>query len=84
MVDTPQSLAELLPILEATDWIAIDTEADSLYHYFEKVCLLQISTRSETFLLDPLALRDLSRLSPILADPGVEKVFHAAGYDPVP
>ncbi len=61
--------------------LAIDIEADSLYHYFDKVCLIQISTDSATFVLDPLAVRDLSPLGPLMADPNVEKVFHAAGYD---
>jgi ribonuclease D len=61
--------------------IAVDIEADSLYHYFEKVCLVQISTDSETFVLDPLAIRVLDGLAPITANPSVEKVFHAASYD---
>jgi len=61
--------------------LAIDTEADSLYHYFEKVCLIQISSDSDTFILDPLAVHDLGNLAPLLSDPSVEKVFHAAGYD---
>ncbi len=61
--------------------IAIDIEADSLYHYFEKVCLIQISTDAETFVLDPLALKNLAGLAPMMADCGIEKVFHAANYD---
>ena len=61
--------------------LAIDTEADSLYHYFEKVCLLQISTDSETFIIDPLMVTDIGKLGPLMSDPVVEKVFHAAGYD---
>jgi len=61
--------------------MAIDIEADSLYHYFDKVCLIQISTESHTFVLDPLAVKDLGTLGPLMADPSVEKVFHAAGYD---
>ncbi len=77
-VDAFQHLVEaLLPASR----IAIDIEADSLYHYFEKVCLIQISTDSETFILDPLAVKDLRALGPIMADAGVEKVFHAANYD---
>jgi ribonuclease D len=71
----------MLGVLIPASRIAIDIEADSLYHYFEKVCLIQISSDSETFILDPLAIRDLSALGPIMADPGVEKVFHAANYD---
>jgi ribonuclease D len=61
--------------------LAIDIEADSLYHYFEKVCLIQISTDRETYVLDPLAIMDLRQLAPIMSQPEVEKVFHAANYD---
>jgi ribonuclease D len=71
----------MLETLVPASRLAIDIEADSLYHYFEKVCLIQISSDSETFVLDPLAVRDLSALGPITANAAVEKVFHAAGYD---
>ena len=61
--------------------LALDTESDSLYRYFYKVCLIQISTSSTDYLVDPLRLPDLSPLGAILADPGIEKVFHAAEND---
>jgi ribonuclease D len=77
-VDTFQRMVEFLV---PASRMAIDIEADSLYHYFEKVCLIQISTDRETFILDPLAVKDLSAIGPIMADAAVEKVFHAATYD---
>jgi len=61
--------------------IGVDLEADSLYHYFEKVCLIQIATESASYVLDPLALRDLSALHPIFSNPRIRKVFHGADYD---
>ena len=61
--------------------VAVDIEADSLYHYFEKVCLVQISTDVETFVVDTLAVKDLTPLAPLMANRRVEKVFHAASYD---
>jgi len=75
------SFSKMLESVLPAPRIAIDIEADSLYHYFDKVCLIQISTDGETFILDPLAVEDLRQLAPILANPAVEKVFHAAGYD---
>jgi ribonuclease D len=67
--------------LKASSRMAIDIEADSLYHYFEKVCLIQISTDSHTFIVDPLAVPDVGALAPLMRNPSKEKVFHAAGYD---
>ena len=61
--------------------LAIDTESNSLYAYRERVCLIQIGTREETFLLDPLAIDDLSSLGRLLADPDLVKVLHGSDYD---
>ncbi len=61
--------------------IALDTESNSLFAYKERVCLLQISSPREDFLIDTLELDDLSCLNPLMADPTVEKIFHAAEYD---
>jgi ribonuclease D len=61
--------------------IAVDTESNSLYAYRERVCLIQFSTKNSDYLVDPLAVSDLSCLAPIFADPKIEKVFHAAEYD---
>lgn len=67
--------------LERETVIGVDLEADSMFHYQEKVCLLQISSPSENILVDPLLLNDLSALSPVFMDPGIRKVFHGADYD---
>jgi len=61
--------------------VAVDTESNSLYVYQEQVCLIQFSTPHTDFLVDPLALGDLSPLGPLFSQPGIEKVFHAAEYD---
>ena len=61
--------------------IAVDTEADSMHHYPERVCLVQVATPEHTYLLDPLALRDLSPLSDALGDRRVLKLLHGADYD---
>ena len=79
-INTPAALAQMLAILSAQTTIAVDTEADSLYSYFEKVCLVQISTRDADYIVDPLAV-DLAPLGAIFADARIEKTFHAAEYD---
>ena len=64
--------------------IAVDTEADSFYHYFDKTCLVQIATAKHAWLVDPLALggpAELAPLGPVFASPDVCKIFHAGEYD---
>ena len=81
-IRTAAELDELVDELAGCRAIGLDTEADSLHHYTEKVCLIQLAAfRGRSWLIDPLALRDLSPLAPILADPSVLKVFHAGDND---
>jgi ribonuclease D len=61
--------------------IAVDTEADSLHSYFDKVCLIQISTTDEDYVIDPLRKVDLGAFGRILADPAIIKILHGADYD---
>lgn len=69
----------MLPHLEGIDRVAVDTEADSLHCYFEKLCLVQMSFGGRDFLIDPLAGFDLSPLATALA--GKEIVLQGADFD---
>jgi ribonuclease D len=80
-VDKPGDLANLTNILLQEPMIAVDTESNSLFAYQEQVCLIQFSTEMEDYLVDPLALNNLSVLEPVFANPAIEKVFHAGEYD---
>lgn len=73
----------LLDDLGAIKAVAVDTESNSLYAYYEQACLIQFSTPTTDYLVDPLALsnKDIQRLRPVFADANIEKVFHAAEYD---
>ncbi len=79
MIDTQEQLAAYLPVVRAADWIAVDTEADSLHAYPEKVCLIQISTSASDRLVDPLADIDINPLLDALT--GHQLIMHAADYD---
>lgn len=81
IITTPRALQELVGRLARENVVAVDLEADSLHHYQEKVCLIQISIPTESVIIDPLALPDLSPLAPVMADEGIRKVFHGADYD---
>lgn len=80
-IDTARALNTLLNILRSEKCIAVDTESDSLYVYHEKVCLIQFSTSTADYLVDPLSGIDIALLGVIFADPQIEKIFHAAEYD---
>jgi ribonuclease D len=83
-IENHRDLEALAQELLSKKVVAIDTEADSFYHYFDKTCLVQIATRQKTYLVDPLALggpSELAPLAPVLASPEIRKVFHAAEYD---
>jgi ribonuclease D len=81
MITTNQQVSELADILSQQTEIAVDLEMDSLHHYQEKVCLIQVSTRSQNWLIDPLACRDLSPLAAPLGDPALLVVMHGSDYD---
>jgi ribonuclease D len=80
-IETLPRLEGSVRILGQAKIIGVDLEADSMYHYFEKVCLIQIATESVSYVMDPLALRDLSALHPVFSNPRIRKVFHGADYD---
>lgn len=61
--------------------LAVDTEAASFHRFIDRVYLLQVSSRQETAVVDPLAVQGLGPLAEMLADPAVEIVFHDADYD---
>ena len=79
MIATSSQLRELLPQLKSVNRVALDTEADSLHCYREKLCLLQISTPERDVIVDPLADVDLAPLRDALANK--EIVLHGADYD---
>lgn len=80
-IDQPQTLADAMPRLRLAPALGVDTEANSFFAYRERVCLIQVSTEDEDFLIDPLAGLDLAPFGEILADPKVVKIFHDGEYD---
>jgi ribonuclease D len=79
MIQTDAQLAEFVPKLETVDRVAVDTEADSLHCYFEKLCLIQVSIPGHDVLVDPLAEVDLAPLARALT--GKEIVLQGADFD---
>jgi len=74
-------LRELAARLRAAPAVAVDTESNSFYAYYAKVCLVQFSTPAGDYIVDALAVGDLAPLGELFADARVEKIFHGADYD---
>lgn len=81
IIDTAADLEEVARSLEKEKAVAVDLEADSMYHYKEKVCLIQIATEKTSVVIDPLAIKNLAPLNPIFSNPDIKKIFHGADYD---
>jgi ribonuclease D len=79
VIDSAQDLSRYLSTLKSATWVAVDTEADSLHAYPEKVCLIQISIAESDRLIDPLAGLDIGPLLDALS--GHELIMHGADYD---
>ncbi|HET7464850.1 MAG TPA: ribonuclease D [Longimicrobium sp.] len=80
-IDSPERLRDTIQRLRNEPLIGADTEAAGYHRYFDRLSLVQLSSRSENFLIDPQAVPDLAPLAELFADPAVEKIFHDADYD---
>ncbi|MBX7244729.1 MAG: HRDC domain-containing protein [Candidatus Sumerlaeaceae bacterium] len=78
-VSTDAAVEALAAELEKAGRIAVDTEADSLHHYFEKVCLIQIAAADSVYLVDPLTGANLKPLLEVLSRRPL--LLHGADYD---
>lgn len=80
IIDSTTRLQELVADLRGQKLIALDTEMDCYYHYYEKVCLVQLSTLEADYLLDPLVI-NLEPLNEIFNQPDCIAIFHAGNND---
>jgi len=83
-VDSSTTFSRLQQELVHVNRIAVDSESNSLFAYHEQVCLIQISSNTKDFLIDPIRLADsvdFDFLGSLFANPQIEKVLHAAEYD---
>jgi len=78
-INTSSELEVLIIRMSRANRISLDTEADSLHNYYEKICLIQLALEDSLFIVDPLAGLDLSPLLHILSEKPL--IIHAADYD---
>src|SRR6476646_943144 len=85
VIASEQQLVDLIRQIRVADRVAIDTEADSLHSYREKLCLIQISVPSDViqsvcdFSVDTWSNLDVGPMRCAL-EPR-EIILHAADYD---
>lgn len=82
-IDTAPELASFVSAVRRESRVGVDTEAASFHRYRDRIYLLQVTSPTQTALIDPVAI-DPPNLAPfgaLLADPQLEKTFHDADYD---
>jgi len=79
LIDQPGPLAPLLAALGRVDEVSLDTEADNMFHYRVRVCLLQFLIGKDVYLVDALAPIDLKPLWETLARKHL--VMHGSDFD---
>jgi ribonuclease D len=80
-IDDSAALYELAESLRMEPILAVDTESNNMHAYRGRVCLVQLSTITRDYIIDPLSIDDMQPLGDLLADERIEKIFHAAEYD---
>ena len=81
MINTRNELENFVGTIENEKAVGVDLEADSMYHFKEKVCLIQMAATNINVVIDPLVVKDLSPLKPIFKRGDICKIFHGADYD---
>ncbi len=81
LIETDADLKKTAKRLELEKVISVDVEADSMFNFKEKVCLIQIASPKVALVIDPLKIKRLSPLKPLFANPGIKKILHGADFD---
>jgi len=81
LATTPQELKRVCAAIATHREVAVDSESNALYAYQERICLIQLAVPGAEFIVDPVSGLDLAPLGELMADPAVQKVFHAAQQD---
>ena len=81
VVTTGPRLAAVVESAMRQPRVAVDLESNGFFRYPERVCLVQLATQDNVYIIDPLSVEDPSPLGRLLSDPSVGKVFHSADYD---
>jgi ribonuclease D len=79
LIAAQRELDKFIEQISRVKYLAVDSESNSYFAYRPRICLIQISANNTDFILDPLTLKDLTGLGPILADPSVQTLLASKG-----
>jgi ribonuclease D len=80
-LDAAAAVDRWLAGIRQTGILALDTEGASFHRYVDRIYLIQLSTREQHAIIDPLPIATPAGLGALVEDPAVEIVFHDADYD---
>jgi ribonuclease D len=80
-IENERDFKQAVHLLSGSPCIALDLEADSMFHFKEKICLIQMTDGQSIYIVDPLAIQDMSPLASALSNPRILKILHGADYD---
>ncbi len=80
-IESDQELSQVCAGLALENIIAVDLEADSLHSFKEKICLVQIASLDQAYLIDPFVITAWDPFVKVLESPSVAKVFHGSDFD---
>lgn len=81
IVEHDKELEDLCAHLKSCEKVGVDLEGDGMYHFREKICLIQLSDGVSDWIIDPLKVKKIDKLAPVFFDPKILKIFHGADYD---
>jgi ribonuclease D len=80
-LDAPDAVNRWIESVARAPLIALDTEGASFHRFIDRIYLLQLSTRDQSAIIDPLPIGQPEALGKLVEDPAIEIVFHDADYD---
>lgn len=81
VIENQHDFSKFIGNLGKTSHVAVDTESNSYYAYFNRICLIQVSADERDYIIDPFSVGNIEAFGDILSDAGIEKIFHAAPND---
>ena len=80
-VTDSHQLADSVRTMTGIKAIALDTESNSRFHYPEQLCLIQVATGHNVYIIDTITLENIEPLRKVLAEKATMKVIHGGDYD---